>query len=129
MKKCSTRFCRKPAARRPNGRSYGSKCHACRCAAWRANQPFRDAYVRLKSHAVQRGLDFAISFEYFHTFAVQTKLLTQRGIHGEALTVDRIDNLRGYVPGNIQPLTRSANSVKRAKQDQMRMTRGYAWQR
>lgn len=131
LKKCSTKRCRNFAPIRKSGpragRSKGGKCHRCRCAIWRKNNPMRDAYLRLKSHARNRHIEFTITFEYFEKFALKTKYLNEKGPFGYSLTVDRKDNLLGYVPGNIKAMSRAKNSEKRCRHDQIRMERGYAW--
>lgn len=132
-KKCATPHCRGLTELRKSGprkgKSKGALCAKCRCARWRANNPFRDAFIRLKSHAKNREIEFTITFDYFKRFAKRTQLITRRGIHGEAMTVDRKHNLRGYIPGNIKAMTRAENSRKRCRHDQIRMERGLAWQR
>lgn len=87
----------------------------------------RAAFAALRDHARGRGIEFTITFAEFEAFAVQSEYIEKKGNHREGLTVDRIDNLKGYVPGNIQPMTRARNSEKRAKFDAMRMRMGFAW--
>lgn len=87
----------------------------------------RAAFHRLRYHAQQRGIEFSIPFAEFERFARETEYLTRRGNNGGSLTVDRKDNLKGYISGNIQAMTRSENSVKLAKQDAKRMECGFAW--
>ena len=77
------------------------------------------AYASLKSSAKERGIEFAISLEYFSAFAIRTKLLTGRGRSRDAWHVDRIDNSKGYVEGNLQVLTASENV---SKENQRRKT-------
>jgi hypothetical protein len=86
-------------------------------AAWRA----------LKDHAKARNLSFRLPLRHFRRFALQTDYLNRTGLNGHCLTVDRINNRFGYYLKNIQPLTRSANSEKKARQDAIRMKAGYAW--
>ena len=85
------------------------------------------AYSTLRDHARARGIAFTITFADFEQFARESDYLERTGPFAACLTVDRIDNLIGYVPGNLQPLTRAANSEKRAKQDQIRMRAGFSW--
>lgn len=126
-KKCKTRNCRNSIAFRKDGRPYGARCHRCRTASWRRNQPFQSAFQRLRHHAKARDIEFTLSFEEFKAFAQCTELITRTGNDKHSLTVDRIDNLKGYVAGNIRAITRSENSIKRARQDEMRIRKGYAW--
>lgn len=85
------------------------------------------AFNTLRDHARGRNIEFSISFECFRKFALRCRYLKNRGRDGESITVDRIDNLKGYVPGNIQPMSRSKNSEKKMKQDQRRYEYGYGW--
>lgn len=102
-------------------------CHRCHQRAWRERRPMQAAYATLRDHARGRRIEFAIPFAYFSRFASRTRYVERTGLYAWCLTVDRIDNLRGYVPGNIQPLTRAANSEKRMKQDACRMRAGMEW--
>lgn len=131
LKKCGTKHCRNFAPIRQSGPragySKGAKCHRCRTATWRKNNPMRDAYNRLKSHAKHRQIEFTITFKEFAKFAHKTKYLNEKGPYGYSLTVDRKNNLLGYIPKNIKAMSRAKNSEKRCKHDQIRMERGYAW--
>lgn len=81
----------------------------------------------LKDSAARRGIAFRLTFYHFRKFALQTDYLNRTGPFGHCLTVDRINNERGYFLGNIQPLTRSENAIKRAKSDAIRMRAGFSW--
>jgi hypothetical protein len=118
---CKTQRCRNRA------RKDGRDCSRCHQRSWRRSQPISAAFATLRDHAKPRGIEFSISRQEFERFALESDYINRTGLGGSALTVDRIDNLRGYEPGNVQPLTRSANSVKRAKQDAIRQTKGFAW--
>lgn len=111
------------------------RCHTCDCRRKRANNPMRAAWRALKDHARARkseafpnGIPFTLDFEYWRRFAIQTDYLNRTGPNGHCLTVDRKDVLRGYVRGNIQPLTRSENAMKQARRDKIRMEAGMSWQ-
>lgn len=82
---------------------------------------------QLKDHAKARGIPFRLSLAVFVKFALQSDYLNRTGPTGTCLTVDRIENLKGYTPKNIQPLTRSANAMKQARRDAIRMKAGFAW--
>lgn len=88
----------------------------------------RAAFNALRHHATARGIPFSLSFLEFRKFAMHSQYLLKKGNRAGSITVDRINNLRGYVRGNIQPLTRSANAIKQAKIDEIRQRKGYAWQ-
>lgn len=121
-KKCCVKGCRNFA------RHWRTKCARHLQAEWRAAHPVSAAFAALRDHARERGIPFTITRVQFECFAKLSGYVEKKGNGAHCLTVDRIDNLKGYVPGNIQPMTRSENSVKRAKQDAMRMRAGYAWQ-
>lgn len=109
------------------GKPKGALCNACRSAVWRRNSPYRAAYIRLKGHARQREIPFTISFGYFKRFAERSELIGHQGLTAEALTVDRWNNLKGYVYNNLKVMTRRANTEKLHKRDQIRYKCGYAW--
>lgn len=85
------------------------------------------AFMTLRDHAKARGIRFTIDRKTFARFVSKNQYIDKRGLGAACLTIDRIDNSKGYIPGNIQPLTRSANSEKRAKQDMHRMRHGMSW--
>lgn len=118
---CKTARCRNRA------RKSGADCPKCHQRAWRASRPMRAAYATLRDHARSRGIVFAISFEYFERFAIEAEYIEKTGPFAGCVTVDRIDNRRGYVVDNIQALSRAENASKRMKQDAARMERGFAW--
>ena len=85
------------------------------------------AWRCLKDHAKARGIPFKLSLAVFRRFALQTDYLNETGNGAHCLTVDRIDNLKGYTPRNIQPMSRAKNSEKKMRQDAIRMTAGFKW--
>lgn len=129
--RCNGAGCRNLVAVRVSGprkgERYGAKCHKCRSRSWRKNNPYRAAYVRQKGHAKARGIEFRISFRHWKCFAEKSELIENSGLTADALTVDRRDNLKGYVIGNLQVMTRRANSEKRARHDAIREREGNRW--
>jgi hypothetical protein len=121
LTRCCEPRCRNP---RKSDRLRCSKCHQRR---FRAQHREAAAFATLRDHARARGIAFTISFSTFRAFARRTEYLTRTGNTAGALTVDRIDNLSGYVPGNIRAISRAENSVKRCKQDASRFSAGCAW--
>ena len=103
---CPTPYCRNTPAK---GRKH---CQKCRVAAWRTKNPMLAAYHATKSSAKSRGIYFGITLADFAEFATRHKLLSKRGRQKDAWHIDRIDNSKGYVAGNLQPLTSSENSRK-----------------
>lgn len=87
----------------------------------------RAAWRCLKDHAALRGIPFTLTLFQFRKFALASDYLNRTGLNGSCLTVDRIKNDQGYHYKNIQPLTRSENSMKKARQDKIRMEKGMSW--
>ena len=106
MRKCATKFCRNDAAK---GRRY---CHKCRKAKWRKKNPMKAAYDNLKSNAKRRGKHFDLTFEEFKEFAVEVDYLNTSGKQATSITIDRIDETKGYTRDNIQALTNRENVQK-----------------
>jgi hypothetical protein len=79
---------------------------------WREANPVHAAYQTLKANAARRGKDFTISFSYFKWFCVKTQYIAGKGRSADSYHVDRIDEARGYVPGNLQVLTNAENVIK-----------------
>jgi hypothetical protein len=93
-------------------------------AAWRA---LKDHARARKSKRWPMGIPFRLGFYTFRKFALQSDYLNRTGPNGHCLTVDRIDDNRGYFKNNIQPMTRAKNAEKKARQEAIRMRAGYAW--
>lgn len=93
----------------------------------RAANPMWAAWRCLKDHAAGRGIPFSLKLWQFRKFAIKTDYLNRTGLNGNCLTVDRINNLKGYHMNNIQPLTRSENAIKQARRDAIRMNAGLKW--
>lgn len=80
------------------------------------NDPEAYTFNLLRSNARRRGKVFTITLEYFRAFCDFTDYIELKGRKSKCLSVDRKDPLKGYEPGNLQPLTVSQNSCK-AQQD------------
>ena len=119
-RKCREARCRNTAA---PGRLF---CWRCRKRAERARNPVRAQFWRLRDKARARGIAFLLSMEQFCDFIFETGYLRMVGNERESMTIDRIDNLRGYEMGNIRPLSREENARKNALADERRMRTGYA---
>lgn len=79
---------------------------------WRKKYPMKAAYHTLKYNARRRGKEFTLTFAEFEQFAIETKLLTKRGVKSSSYTVDRIDSSKGYTIDNIQVLPKGVNCRK-----------------
>jgi hypothetical protein len=93
------------------------KCHSpycsrCRTRRWNESHPLARAFHNLRSHAAERGKDFSLTFEQFKIFAVRTDYMARKGKTSLSLSIDRIDNSRGYCFENIQAITLRENSRK-----------------
>ena len=98
---------------------YDTTCRACRKqiskGQWR-NKPYaRKMYDRAKTRATKKGQDFTIEM----TDIVIPNVCPVFGMPFEyepgsdwVPSLDRIDSSKGYVPGNIQVISRKANTLK-----------------
>lgn len=77
-----------------------------------SKDPQRAAYNRLKGHAKARGKEFSISLEYFRQFCHQVDYIANKGRSSTAYHIDRKDETKGYVEGNLQVLTNAENVRK-----------------
>ena len=109
--RCPVRFCRR-ASRSGGGQSCHRLCNTHRSRLWQMQNPERAAYNRLKHHAHERGKVFAITFDQFKTVVGMQDYIDGSGKQRYMLTLDRIENHRGYEPDNIQVLTNGENVAK-----------------
>lgn len=77
-----------------------------------ANSPCRHCYRHLKGSAKRRNKVFTITFEYFEQWCAETGYIEKRGRKAGYFTVDRIDDTKGYEPGNLQIMEHTANTRK-----------------
>lgn len=115
---CPVRFCRKCS------RKAGRLCHMHDVRAWRKRNPTRAAYNTLRDHAKGRGLEFSITFEDFQQICEATGYSLKKGISPNALSMDRRDFRKGYVPGNIRVTTVSINSAKGTHEKFIKLSNG-----
>lgn len=101
---------RKHCQRRP--RRNRRVCDTCESREKFAKFPLLRLFHNLKSAARRRRIPFALPFAWFCAAATASGYATNHGQSATALTVDRIDSRRGYVPDNIQFLTHAENSRK-----------------
>lgn len=87
-------------------------CYTCKSKLWREKNPIAYVYNNLKKSAKKRKYDFTITLKYFTKLVIKEKLMENRGRSAESFTVDRIKNHLGYIPGNLQIMTKSDNTKK-----------------
>jgi len=107
--KCETKYCKNKARK---GRKI---CSTCDKRRWRCRYPMKAAYQTLRYNATRRRKPFTITFADFEKFCYEFNYMAGKGRSRTSFTVDCIINAFGYVPGNIQSLSRSDNSRKGTK--------------
>lgn len=105
-KQCTHPGCTKQARRR------GTLCSRHHMQSWRERRPVLAAYHILKWNAKMRDKDFRLTVEEFAAFCSRYNYIKGKGRTAVSLTIDRIDNARGYEISNLQVLTKSENSIK-----------------
>jgi hypothetical protein len=75
-------------------------------------------YVRLQQSAQRRGIEFALPFTSLKNLYRAKRCfftgveLVLGGDRPNSLTIDRVDNNRGYVPGNVVACSHAFNQAK-----------------
>ena len=79
-------------------------------------------YLKQYDRAIDKGMDFDLTLsefskivarkKCFYTGVTMIKLMGENSLDGNVLTLDRIDNSKGYVKGNVVACTKSANNLK-----------------
>lgn len=90
----------------------GGLCHKHNHRKNKAIDPVAVRYNNWKQSAIQRKKHFAFTLEQFRELCQQTGYIITKGRRGKAVSIDRIDNSLGYVPGNINLMTLRANINK-----------------
>lgn len=104
------------------------QCKSCYSKSMRNNKKdfTQTAYGRIKYGANERNIEFNISIEYCRELYIKqdkkcalTRLpisfseTSQGHNHGESTaSLDRIDNLKGYIEGNVQWIHKDVNRMK-----------------
>ena len=104
--KCKTPYCR----RKKNG--HRTHCSTCEARRYRKAHPIKYVYDTLKRNAKRRDKIFTITLVDFTEFIAGTDYLERRGRKNENLTIDRIDNNKGYILGNLRVMTNLENKKK-----------------
>lgn len=69
-------------------------------------------FLKVKWSAKLRDIPFNLTFEDFCEFDAVTDYVARRTLAGEDITIDRVNEERGYEKDNLQVLTRGENSRK-----------------
>lgn len=72
----------------------------------------RLAYKGAKDNARRRQLEFALTYEQWSAVWAESGRWAQRGRCRGQYQMDRIDNTKGYVPGNVQIVLGHINRTK-----------------
>lgn len=89
-------------------------------AEWKRNNPARQMFSRAKLRAKKDGREFSITLEdivipeYCPALGIRLTWGEDTGKIGPGnMTLDRVDNTKGYVKGNVQVISWRANAIKR----------------
>lgn len=111
--KCCVKLCREDSGGRKKKVGDHWFCHKHWQVRYRWKNPKNSAYRALRDSAKQRGLEFRLSYDYYlgmmDCAAVWDKGAEKRG---DIVSLDRIDPVEGYIPGNIQLISLSENVAK-----------------
>ena len=94
---------------------HGNYCYCCLNRRYRANNRMKAAYFTLRDNSKRRNKVFEISFEYFAKFCKQTDYLNKKGRFKHSYHIDRVNEEKGYIEGNLQLLLNPDNVKKYVK--------------
>ncbi len=80
----------------------------------------------LRRNATRRKKEFTITLEFFREFCYATNYIQKKGRSGDAYTIDRIDNDKGYTSDNIRILSAFDNNSKHHRKLVYDWRTGYA---
>jgi hypothetical protein len=94
-------------------------CNKCNSERVKSESPEKKMFRRAKTRARERGIDFSITLEdvvipeFCPTLGIKLKVHKGRsGGNPESPALDRIDNSKGYVKGNVMVMSHLANMMK-----------------
>lgn len=90
-------------------------CSTCRSRKTREGYPLKHAFINLRSHAKERGIEFSLTLQGFQDGIRDTTYLVSKGRMKYDDTIDRIIPELGYADGNIQVLPLCDNIKKHYK--------------
>jgi hypothetical protein len=87
-------------------------CSRHRNAAWKAKNPLRYFFGKLRNRAKERGKELTLTFEQYCEFARETGYdqIVNRGKTATSLSIHRKINTEGYHAWNIQCVSISMNA-------------------
>ncbi len=97
-----------------------TECYKCRSRGIRDRKPIDMVFYWIKKSAKKRHLEFTLNLVWFRAWVIGTGYMDLRGRESASLNIDRIDNLKGYTPDNIQVLTKKRNVEKYHYEDAKR---------
>lgn len=106
---CKVKGCR---GRVKTGTGNGRFCRRCREHRYKLTHPYAYSLNKLRNNAKRRGIPFDLNLEEWVMFCDLTGYVDAHGRGAEDLSVDRIDNSKGYTLDNIRALTVSVNARK-----------------
>lgn len=104
--KCRTKFCRGHAE---PVKWHSPYCPKCISRRWKQAHPITYAFHKLKCRAKERGHEFTLSIAKF-TELWHAGLGSLRGKTAQSMSINRIQNWRGYHDDNVEFKTLSENS-------------------
>lgn len=87
-------------------------CNTCKSEEFFLRYPAKRAFHNLKNNAKRRGKEFNLSYDWFLKFVTDTNYIEKKGREPHSLSIDRIDNSKGYTEDNLQVITFSENASK-----------------
>ena len=106
---CKQPYCKK---KRGNKRVFCDKHHL---QNQKERNPISYTFNALRSNARRRGKDFTLTLEYFTNWCAETGYMETKGKTKTAMTIDRDDQTKGYVPGNLKIMSNDENRKKYVK--------------
>lgn len=107
--KCRQKGCRRKLDPRRNRSPF---CPRCASRRFKEKHPLKYAYNHLRKRARERGKEWALTYAEYERFAITTDYARLKGKTSLSLSIDRIDNSKGYMLSNIQAITLRENSRK-----------------
>lgn len=90
-------------------------CTTCASRRYRKNNPISAKLNDIRNRARQRGIPFDVPLAEFKRFCYRTGYMQTKGRGKGYMSLDRIDNEKGYFIENLQVLEYSENSIKGTK--------------